>query len=171
MRASGAYPDRGDQPASVRTRGGDIDADDDEAVVTTPDGTVFVIDYASAFSDDAHQQTESCGRRNLSAPAVGDVDNDGTMEIACGRGVHVSARRTRGPCWSGRASFALNRRGSAESEDRARVREPVAARFERGQYPTFCPLDDGTLAAFDYRGRAVAVPARGTGGRRAAPSF
>ncbi|HKW15317.1 MAG TPA: immune inhibitor A domain-containing protein, partial [Candidatus Krumholzibacteria bacterium] len=54
---------------------GDIDGDgNDEAVVTTPSGAVYVLDIASATSDQIDIQSDNLRAANPSAPVLGDVD-------------------------------------------------------------------------------------------------
>jgi len=135
---------------------GDIDGDgDDEAVVTTPAGGVFVIDAASAFSNDVTVQSDNLRAPHPSAPALGDVDGDGTLEIAVWDSAFeyllksnarplVNWPRAIRPESAGEAPPATITRG---------YESPLMVNIKNaGPDEVLFPLDDGTVTAFDARG-------------------
>ncbi len=59
---------------------GDVDHDDDdEIVIATPDGSVYVFDMSGAS---VSVESGTLSAQYPSAPVLGDVDGDGTLEIA-----------------------------------------------------------------------------------------
>jgi hypothetical protein len=155
---------------------GDLDDDgDDEAVVTTPAGGVFVLDYASAFSADVILQTGELRAPNPSAPALGDVDQDGTLEIAVWDDEYLYLLKSNArPMLEWPRVIRPESAGDAPQTRTERAFEsPLIGRLDADQdEEVLFPLDDGTLAAFDPRGRAVGgFPRVGPAGVGAAPSL
>jgi hypothetical protein len=138
---------------------GDIDHDgDDEAVVTTPAGTVFVIDFASAFSASVIVETGQLRAANPSAPALGDVDGDGTLEIAVWDEAYLYLLKS-----NARPLVEWPRPIRPESAGAAPATHPVRA-FESplvadldgaGPEEVLFALDDGTLFGLDVAGDGV----------------
>ena len=154
---------------------GDMDGDgSDEAVVTTPAGEVFVLDVASAFSDDVIVQSGELRAPNPSAPVLGDVDGDGTLEIALWDEAYMyllksNARpmanwpRAIRPESAGEAPPSLVTRG---------FESPLMVAFKAATEDVLFPLDDGTVMAFDARGEMFTDYPRATpAGAGAAPAL
>jgi len=139
---------------------GDLDNDqDDEIVVTLPDGTVLVLDAASALSEAVSVATGKTRAANPSAAAIGDVDRDGTLEIALWDDEYQYLYKS-----NARPMLEWPRRLRAESDGEAPpVRSkrsdeaPLILDIAGDHGPDILfPLEDGTLAAFDFRGNALA---------------
>ena len=139
---------------------GDLDGDDDdEIVVALPDGGVIVFEFSSAFSGSVTRADGRLRAPHPSAPALGDVDGDGTLEIAI---------------WDDQYMYLLKANVRPVIEWPRVIRpesagdEPPLASVRSNESPlvtdvdgdgladVLFPLDDGTLAAFDAGGSAVA---------------
>ena len=155
---------------------GDVDNDgDDEAVVTTPAGGVFVFDLASAFSNDAIVETGELRAASPSAPALGDVDGDGALEIAVWDESYTYLLKSNArpmvnwprPIWPESNGEAPPVRPVRELES------PLLADLNGGgPEEAMFPLDDGTLLVLDGSGRTVSGFPRVTpAGAGAAPSL
>jgi M6 family metalloprotease-like protein len=138
---------------------GDVDGDgDDEAVVTTPSGIVYVIDFASAFSPDVLVESGELRAPHPSAPALGDVDADGTLEIAVWDDSHMYLLKS-----NARSMLEWPREirpasaGEAPPASAARAFEgPLVLDLDNdGDSDVLFLLDDGTLSAFGPGGRVV----------------
>jgi hypothetical protein len=135
---------------------GDIDGDgDDEAVVTTPAGEVFVVDFASAFSDDIILQSGALRATNPSAPVLGDVDGDGTLEIALWDQAYMYLLKSNArPMANWPRLIRPESAGEAPPVTVTRGFEsPLMVAIKTGAMDdVLFPLDDGTVVAFDSRG-------------------
>jgi len=139
---------------------GDLDGDgDDEIVVALPDGSVIVFEFSSAYSGPVTRADGRLRAPHPSAPALGDVDGDGTLEIAI---------------WDDQYMYLLKANVRPVLEWPRVIRpesagdEPPLASTRSNESPlvtdvdgdgvadVLFPLDDGTLAALDAGGHAVA---------------
>lgn len=155
---------------------GDIDGDgSDEAVVTTPAGAVYVIDFSSATSDVVNLESDHLRAANPSAPVLGDVDGDGTLEIAVWDDAYMYLLKSN-------ARPLINWPRIIHPESAGELPPVSVARgFESPLigHPnaddgdlTLFPLDDGTLRAFNAHGDgATDFPRLLPAGAGAAPSI
>lgn len=139
---------------------GDMDGDgDDEIVIALADGSVHVLDAASAFSTTVRDATGKLRSTRPSAPALGDIDGDGTLEIAIWDAENMyllksNARlmvewpRAIRPESAGAAPAIAPRRG---------IESPLFADMDGdGRADVVFPLDDGTLTVVQANGLPVA---------------
>ncbi len=135
---------------------GDVDHDgDDEVVIATPDGNVFVFDMSSGS---VTTESGKLAAPYPSAPALGDVDNDGTLEIAIWDAENMYLLKS-----NARLMLEWPRAIRPESAGDApsivphrELESPILADFDGGAVDVLFPLDDGTLAAFRADGNPVA---------------
>jgi M6 family metalloprotease-like protein len=139
---------------------GDIDGDgDDEVVVAVANGSVVVLDPASAHATDVRRESGTLRAAWPSDPVLGDVDGDGTLEIAL---------------WDSEYMYIL------KSNARTMIEWPVVIRPESaGEAPAITPrreMESALVADIDANGAAdvlfplddgtvVAVTAAGAGVR------
>jgi M6 family metalloprotease-like protein len=152
---------------------GDLDHDgDDEVVVATPDGNVFVFDFSSGS---VIRETGTLAARHPSAPALGDVDNDGTLEIAIWDAEYMYLLKSNArPMLEWPRAIRPESAGEAPSvTPRREMESAVIADFDGdSKVDVVFPLDDGTLAAFTPRAASLAgFPRTGPAEAGAAPSF
>lgn len=151
---------------------GDIDADgDDEVVVATPDGNVFVFD---ASSGSVARQSGTLAAQYPSAPALGDVDDDGTLEIAIfdTENMYLLKSNVR-PMLEWPRAIRAESAGEAPAVTPDRGTEaPILADLDGdGSVEVLFPLDDGTLVASGLEGSVVAsFPRTGPAEPGAAPT-
>lgn len=135
---------------------GDIDHDDDdEIVIATPDGGVFVFDMSGGS---VAMQTGMLSARYPTAPALGDVDLDGTLEIAIADADNLYLLKSN-------ARPMLNwprpirAKSSGEAPPIRPVRElesPIVSDIDgNNTVDVVFALDDGTLVAFRADGESV----------------
>jgi M6 family metalloprotease-like protein len=155
---------------------GDIDGDgDDEAVLTTPAGTVFTLDIASAFSHDVLLQSDNLRAANPSSPVLGDVDGDGTLEIAVWDEANMYLLKSNArPLINWPRPIRPESAGEAPPRSIARAFESPLMVNLKGSGPddVLFPLDDGTVMAFDAQGSGFSdFPRVAPSGAGAAPSL
>jgi hypothetical protein len=171
-------------PAGIPARGfrlsapavGDIDADgEDEVVVTTSDGRLFIFENDAGETGVVDPEVISLRAAHPSAPALGDVDLDGTMEIAV---------------WDAEFMYLLESNGRLVTEWPRRIVSPAAGeqppdtirRALEGplvgdvdgdaRVDVVFPLENGTVHAFRFDGApAVGFPRVGPSGVGAAPTI
>ena len=153
---------------------GDVDGDgSDEAVVTTPSGAVYVIDYASGTV--VNVESDQLRAANPSAPALGDVDGDGTLEIAVWDDAYMYLLKSNArPLVNWPRLIHPESAGEMPPVSTARSFEsPLIADLNGGgSDDVLFPLDDGTLVALDGRGAGIAeFPRVIPSGAGAAPSL
>lgn len=137
---------------------GDMDGDgSDEAVVTTPSGAVYVIDFASATSDVVNLESDHLRAANPSAPALGDVDGDGTLEIAVWDDAYTYLLKSNArPLVNWPRAIHPESSGEVPPISIARAFEsPLVVSLHNGSNDVLFPLDDGTLLALDARGAGI----------------
>jgi M6 family metalloprotease-like protein len=169
--ATGGEPVAASAPAV-----GDLDHDgDDEVVLALASGEVHVYDFASAFSTEVGHESGALRAPRPGAPALGDVDGDGALEIAVGDEAYVYLLES-----NARVMLEWPRpirpESAGEAPPSAAVRgleSPILADLGRGAAAdVLFALDDGTLAAFDAGGSALAgFPRVGPAEAGAAPSL
>ncbi len=135
---------------------GDLDRDgDDEIVIATPDGNVFVFDMSATTIT---RETGALRARYPSAPALGDVDGDGTLEIAIwdAENMYLLKSNVR-PMLEWPRAIRIESQGEAPPiKPRRQLESPLLADIDGdGAVDVVFPLDDGTLSAFDARGSGV----------------
>jgi hypothetical protein len=155
---------------------GDLDHDgDDEVVLTTASGRVHVYDFPSAYPGEVGHESGDLRSPRPSAPALGDVDRDGTLEIAAWDETHIYLMKS-----NARVMLEWPRPIRPESAGEAppslAVRElesPILAQLGRdAAADVLFALDDGTLTALDAGGRVLAgFPRVGPAEAGAAPSL
>ncbi len=132
---------------------GDVDADgDDEVVVVTPDGVVRIADGATG-----ERITATLRAAHPSAPALGDVDGDGTLEIALWDDAWRYVLASNGRVLTGWPRRIVPRWIDAVPPLRpARARtSPVILDVDGdGTLDVVFPTDDGTTVARNARGDA-----------------
>jgi len=135
---------------------GDVDGDgDDEAVVTTPSGAVYVLDIASATADAIQVQSGDLRAPYPSAPVLGDVDGDGTLEIAVWDEAFMYLLKSNArPVIDWPRLIRPESAGEAPPRSLVRGFESPLVVNLRGSGPddVMFPLDDGTVTAFDAHG-------------------
>lgn len=135
---------------------GDIDHDDDdEIVVATPDGGVFVFDMSGGS---VSMQTGTLSARYPSAPVLGDVDGDGTLEIAIADADNLYLLKSNArPMLNWPQPIRAKSAGEAPAIRPLRELEsPVIADIDGNDaVEVVFALDDGTLAAFRADGTSV----------------
>ena len=136
---------------------GDVDHDgDDEIVIATPDGNVFVFDMSATT---VTRETGTLRAYYPSAPALGDVDGDGTLEIAIwdAENMYVLKSNARPMLEWPRAIRAESQGEAPAIKPHRELESPLIADIDGDNGPdVLFPLDDGTLAAFHADGSAVA---------------
>ncbi len=151
---------------------GDVDHDgDDEIVVATPDGGVFVFDMSSSS---VTRETGTLFARYPSAPALGDVDDDGTLEIAIWDAENMYLLKSNARVmleWP--RAIRMESAGDAPSiVPHRELESPLLADIDGGSVDVVFPLDDGTLAAFHADATPVAsFPRTGPAEAGAAPTL
>jgi M6 family metalloprotease-like protein len=151
---------------------GDIDADDyDEVVLTVPNGQLFV------FDDGVGTNTPSATwlrAEKPSGPALGDVDLDGTLEIALWDQEFMYIKKHNG---ADLANWPISIVGASAGEQPPNeilrgLESPVVGDLDGdGQIETAYTLQDGTIHAFERDGAAVSgFPRVGPAGAKATPS-
>ena len=155
---------------------GDVDHDDDdEAVITTPSGDVFVIDIASAFSNDAIVETGKLRTANPSAPVLGDIDGDGSLEIAVWDEQFMYLLKSNArPMTNWPRPIRAESAGEAPSTPSPRELESplILALNGSGPEEVLFALDDGTAYGLDANGDGTqAFPRVTPAGAGAAPSL
>jgi M6 family metalloprotease-like protein len=150
----GHAPGLGSLPSAPAV--GDVDGDgNDEAVVTTPPGGVYVIDFSGATSDVVNLQSDNLRAPNPSAPVLGDVDGDGTLEIAVWDEAYVYLLKSNArPLVNWPRLIRPESAGEAPPRSVNRAFESPLVVNLKGSGPddALFPLDDGTLMAFDAQG-------------------
>lgn len=135
---------------------GDVDADgDDEIVVATPDGSVFVFDMTSAS---IARETGTLRARYPSAPVLGDIDGDGTLEIAIWDIDYMYLLKSNlRPMLEWPRAIRPESAGAAPAIRPVRELEsPLIADMDGDDAAdVLFPLDDGTLYAFAPNGRSL----------------
>ena len=135
---------------------GDIDHDDDdEIVIATPDGGVFVFDMSGGS---VSMETGTLSARYPSAPVLGDVDGDGTLEIAITDADNLYLLKS-----NARPMLNWPRPIRAESAGEAppirplrELESPIIADIDGNDaIEVVFALDDGTLNAFRADGGLV----------------
>jgi hypothetical protein len=135
---------------------GDVDADgDDEIVIATPDGNVFVFDMSSSS---VTRESGALAARYPSAPALGDVDGDGTLEIAIwdAENMYLLKSNVR-PMLEWPRIIRPSSAGAAPViQPHRELESPIIVDLDGGSPEVVFLLDDGTLAAFRADGALVA---------------
>ncbi len=155
---------------------GDMDGDgDDEIVVALEDGSVHVLDAATAFSPTVTQATGQLRSAHPSAPALGDVDGDGTLEIAIWDEDYMYLLKSNARLmveWP-RAIRPESAGEAPEIKPRRGIESALIADIDGdGSSDVLFPLDDGTLTGIQLNGLAVSgFPRVGPSEMGAAPSF
>jgi hypothetical protein len=152
---------------------GDLDHDgDDEVVIATPDGNVYVFDFSSGS---VTRETGALAARYPSAPALGDVDDDGTLEIAIWDAENMYLLKSNArPMLEWPRAIRPESAGEAPAvTPRRELESPIVADFDGdGEVDVLFPLDDGTLAAFAPNGgQLTSFPRVGPAEAGAAPSL
>lgn len=156
---------------------GDLDGDaDDEIVVALARGTVFVLDPLSASSDDlASLETGQLRATDPADPVLGDVDADGTLEIALWDSEYMYVLKSNARTmleWP----VVIRPESAGEAPAIAARREMESALVADidgdGEVDVLFPLDDGTLVAVGASGAAArSFPRVGPSEMGAAPSL
>ncbi len=151
---------------------GDLDHDgDDEVVVATPDGHVYVFDMSST---PVSREDGALAAAYPSAPALGDVDGDGTLEIAIwdAENMYLLKSNVRPMLEWPRAIRATSQGEAPSIKPHRELESPLIADIDGDNAAdVLFPLDDGTLAAFHADGTPVAsFPRPGPAEPGAAPT-
>lgn len=149
---------------------GDIDHDDDdEIVIATPDGGVFVFDMSGGS---VSMQTGMLSARYPSAPALGDVDGDGTLEIAIADAENLYLLKSNArPMLNWPRPIRAEAAGEAPPIRPLRELESPIIFGGNDALEVVFALDDGTLAAFRSDGTPVgSFPRPGPAEPGAAPT-
>jgi hypothetical protein len=135
---------------------GDLDRDgDDEIVIATPDGNVFVFDMSATGIT---RETGTLRARYPSAPALGDVDGDGTLEIAIWDAEYMYLLKSNArPMLEWPRPIRIESQGDAPViKPNRELESPLFADIDgNGAVDVVFPLDDGTLSAFHADGSAL----------------
>jgi len=139
---------------------GDVDGDGhDDVVITTPDGRLFIFANEAGETGAADQEVVTLRAAKPSAAALGDVDLDGTLEIAVWDEDFLYLLES-----NGRLVTDWPKRIVAESAGeqpprtiRRGLESPVIADVDGdGSVDVLFPTLDGSVRAFGFDGRAVA---------------
>lgn len=154
---------------------GDIDADgDDEVVMTTPDGRLFIFENDAGETGSLDATVVELRAPSPSAPALGDTDLDGTLEIAVWDEEYMYLLE-----WNGRVVTEWPKRIVPESATelpprtvRRGLESPVIADLDGdGTMDVLFGLGGGELHAFDHGAHPVpGFPRVGPAGALATPS-